>query len=72
MFYAMKILLKMNSTSFCIVHSILFYMLNIKLYYWKKPSYKLIKLLSLQNVKHLCNLGKFLMEDTTRREQIFQ
>ena len=33
----------------------------IKPYYWKSPSvYKLIQLFALQNVKQLCNLGKYL------------
>lgn len=33
----------------------------IKMYYWKKPSmYKFIQLLCVNNVKELCNLGKFL------------
>lgn len=33
----------------------------IKKYYWKKPSvYKFIQLLSVQNFKELCNLGKYL------------
>lgn len=32
----------------------------IKKYYWKKPVYKFIQLLSVQNFKELCNLGKYL------------
>uniref|UniRef100_A0A8W8ICF1 Uncharacterized protein n=1 Tax=Magallana gigas TaxID=29159 RepID=A0A8W8ICF1_MAGGI len=33
----------------------------IKKYYWKKPSmYKFIQLLCVNNVRELCNLGKFL------------
>jgi len=33
----------------------------IKPYYWKKPSmYKFIQLLSSNNIRELCNLGKFV------------
>lgn len=33
----------------------------IKPYYWKKPSMcKLLQLFNVENVKELCNLGKFI------------
>jgi hypothetical protein len=33
----------------------------IKPYYWKKPSvFKLLQLYSAQNIKDMCNLGKFI------------
>ena len=34
--------------------------LHIKKYYWSKPSvFKLVQLLSVQNRKELCNIGKY-------------
>lgn len=40
----------------------------IKKYYWCKPSmYKLIQLLSVNNIKELCNLGKFIYKALTLR-----
>lgn len=40
----------------------------IKRYYWCKPSmYKLIQLLSVNNIKELCNLGKFIYKALTLR-----
>lgn len=45
----------------------------IKSYYWKKPStYKLLQLLSVQNVKELCNLGKFLKTSYLYRSKLVQ
>ena len=36
-------------------------LLYIKKYYWFKPSvFKLVQLLSVQNRKELCNIGKYL------------
>ena len=36
--------------------------LYIKKYYWFKPSvFKLVQLLSVQNRKELCNIGKYLV-----------
>lgn len=33
----------------------------IKKYYWCRPSaFKLVQLLSIENTKELCNLGKYL------------
>ena len=40
----------------------------IKMYYYQKPSmFKLVNLLRIQNVKELCNLGKFLTKATLTR-----
>ena len=40
----------------------------IKKYYYQKPSmFKLVNLLSTQNVKELCNLGQFLIKATSAR-----
>ena len=40
----------------------------IKKYYCQKPSmFKLVNLLRTQNVKELCNLGKFLTKATLTR-----
>ena len=43
----------------------------IKKYYYNRPSvYKLIQLLSVQNIRELCNLGKFLSEANKLRSQV--
>ena len=43
----------------------------IKKYYYQKPSmFKLVNLLSTQNVKELCNLGKFLIKATLARNSV--
>ena len=35
----------------------------IKQYYWRRPSvFKLVQLLSVNNVKELCSLGKFILD----------
>ena len=41
-----------------------------KKYYWSKPSvFKLVKLLSVQNRKELCNIGKYLKHALYIRSQ---
>ena len=43
----------------------------IKSYYRTRPSvFKLVQLLSTENVKELCNLGKFLINAYTLRENL--
>ena len=43
----------------------------IKKYYYQKPSmFKLVNLLSTQNVKELCNLGNFLKKATLARNSV--
>ena len=43
----------------------------IKKYYYQKPStFKLVNLLSTQNVKELCNLGNFLIKSTLARHSV--
>ena len=44
--------------------------LYIKKYYWSKPSvFKLVQLLSVQNRKELCNIGKYLKHALYIRSQ---
>ena len=44
--------------------------LYIKNYYWSKPSvFKLVQLLSVQNRKELCNIGKYLKHAEYIRSQ---
>ena len=43
--------------------------LYIKKYYWYRPSmYKLLQLLSTENVSELCNIGKFLQKAEVLRD----
>ena len=43
----------------------------IKKYYYNRPSvFKLVQLLSINNVKQLCNLGKFLYRATKERSKL--
>lgn len=43
----------------------------IKPYYWKNPSmFKFIQLLSTNNVKELCNLGKFIFRALKLRDDL--
>ena len=43
----------------------------IKKFYFYKPSvFKLVKLLSINNVKELCRLGKFLQQATILRNEL--
>ena len=44
--------------------------LYIKKYYWSKPStFKLVQILSVQNRKELCNIGKYLKHALYIRSQ---
>ena len=44
--------------------------LYIKKYYWSKPSvFKRVQLLSVQNRKELCNIGKYLKHALYIRSQ---
>ena len=43
----------------------------LKKYYWYRPSmYKLIQLLSVNNVKELCSLGKFIYKALALRNDL--
>ena len=43
----------------------------IKKYYYQKPSmFKLVNLLSTQNVKELCNLGQFFIKATSAHNSV--
>ena len=45
----------------------------IKKYYWKKPSmYKYIQLMRTENVRQLCNLGKFIHKSITLRAELIK
>jgi hypothetical protein len=45
----------------------------IKPYFWKKPSvFKLVQLFTSENVKNMCNLGKYLHHSSILRSSLFK